>query len=198
MKILKTSNALDEAVKVLKEGGVIIYPTDTLYGLGVDATSKRAIKRVYKIKGRKFHKPLSICVANLKQAKKIVKLDEYSFEIAKKFLPGPLTLVVPQKKEMKYISKNKKIAIRIPDNYFALKLLKKFGKPITATSANLAGKKDPIKFSDIDEKVKVRCDLIIDGGTCRFKKSSTVVDTKMKRVIREGVITKKQLQRKIY
>lgn len=194
MRILKaTDEALKEAVKVLKRGGVIIYPTDTLYGLGADATSSKAKKKIYKIKGRNFHKPLSICVADLNQAKKFVKFDSLSLQITKKFLPGPLTLVLPQKKEIKYVSQKGKIAVRIPDNTFTLKLLKRFGKPITATSANLSGEKDPAKLSDINNKVKSQCDLIIDGGNFKFKKPSTVFDVESKKILREGAVSKRKL-----
>jgi len=194
MRILKANDeSLKEAVKVLRSGGVIIYPTDTLYGLGADATSNKAKKKIYKIKGRDFRKPFSICVADLKHAKNFVMFDELSLRVAKKFLPGPLTLVIPQKKEMKYVSKEGKIAVRIPDNYFTLKLLKKFGKPITATSANLSGGKDPVKISDINNKMKSQCDLIIDGGKCKFKKPSTVFDVESKKILREGAVSKSKL-----
>jgi L-threonylcarbamoyladenylate synthase len=196
MRILKANDeSLKEAVKVLKSGGVIIYPTDTLYGLGVDATSNKAKKKIYKIKGRDFRKPFSMCVADLKHAKNFVEFDNFSSRLAKKFLPGPLTLVLSQKKEIKYVSQKGKIAVRIPDNSFILKLLKKFGKPITATSANLSGEKDPIKLSDINDKVKSQCDLIIDGGKCKFKKPSTVFDAESKKILREGAISKSKLAR---
>jgi L-threonylcarbamoyladenylate synthase len=194
MRILKANDeALKEAVKVLKRGGVIIYPTDTLYGLGADATSIKAKKNIYKIKGRNFHKPLSICVADLKHAKNFVEFNNFSSRLAKKFLPGPLTLVLPQKKEIKYISQKGKIAVRIPDNSFTLKLLKKFGKPITATSANLSREKDPAKLSDINNKMKSQCDLIIDSGNCKFKKPSTVFDVESKKILREGAVLKCKL-----
>jgi L-threonylcarbamoyladenylate synthase len=196
MRILKANDeSLKEAVKVLKSGGVIIYPTDTLYGLGVDATSNKAKKKIYKIKGRDFRKPFSMCVADLKHAKNFVEFDNFSSRLAKKFLPGPLTLVLSQKKEIKYVSQKGKIAVRIPDNSFILKLLKKFGKPITATSANLSGEKDPIKLSDINDKVKSQCDLIIDGGKCKFKKPSTVFDAESKKILREGAVSKSKLAR---
>ena len=191
---IQAEDALIEAVKILKRGGVIIYPTDTLYGLGADATSPRAIKKIYKIKGRKFNKPLSISFSDIKQAKKYVKFDERSLKITKNFLPGPLTLILIQKKKMKFISKDGKIAIRIPDNSFTLNLIEKFGKPIISTSANIAGKKNPIRLADIPIEVKEKCDLIIDGGVCKYRKPSTVVDVKLKKIIREGVITKKQLK----
>ena len=194
MMKIQAMDALNEAVKILKNDGVIIYPTDTLYGLGADATSLKAIRKIYKIKGRKFNKPLSISVSSIEQAEKYVKFDERSLKIAKRFFPGPLTIILPQKKEMKFISKDGKIAIRIPDNSFILNMIEKFGRPITSTSANIAGKKDPVKLSDIPVEVKEKCDLIIDGGVCKYRKPSTVVDIKLKKIIREGVITKKQLK----
>ena len=90
MKILKTGTALTEAVEVLKNGGVIIYPTDTVYGMGADATSANAVKKIYRIKGRKSRKPLSICVSDLKMAKEYVKFDKVSLRMARKREASPL------------------------------------------------------------------------------------------------------------
>ncbi|MBS3055400.1 MAG: threonylcarbamoyl-AMP synthase [Candidatus Aenigmarchaeota archaeon] len=196
MKILKTGTALTEAVEVLKNGGVIIYPTDTVYGMGADATSANAVKKIYRIKGRKSRKPLSICVSDLKMAKEYVKFDKVSLRMARKFLPGPLTLVLPQKRRIKFVSKDGKIAIRIPENKFALRLAKKFGRPIISTSANMSGKKPPVKISEIEGKVRRKCDLVIDGGACRFKKPSTIVDFKLRKIIREGAVKSSELRLK--
>ena len=199
MKILQAGDdAAKEALRVLKNEGTIIYPTDTLYGIGVDATSDKAKEKVYEIKGRDSSKPMSICVADIKQASEFVRVRKETAEIAKKFLPGPLTLVLPQRREMKamkFVSKDGKIAIRIPDNKFTLSLVKAFGKPITSTSANLSGQKDPAKISDIDSSVREKCDLIIDGGICKYSMLSTIVDVKKRKVLREGAIARETLRK---
>jgi len=194
MEVLKTVDGeISKVIDVLQNEGVIIYPTDTLYGLGADATSEKAKERIYKIKGRNFGKPLSICFSGIDQADEYVVLDEFSLELARKFLPGPLTLVVRQRKEVRYVSKDGKIAVRVPDNRFMIKVLERFGKPVTSTSANISGETDPIKISDINPSVLEKCDLVIDDGMCKFRKPSTVFDVESKQILREGAITKEQL-----
>jgi L-threonylcarbamoyladenylate synthase len=194
MRILNADeSSVRVAVSILKNGGTIIYPTDTLYGIGADATSDMAKEKVYEIKGRDFTKTLSICVSDIRRAEKFVKVSREFAKILEKFLPGPLTVIAPQKKEMKYVSNDKKIAIRIPDNQFALALLKKFGKPITATSANLSGQSDPSSIERIDAAVREKCDLVIDSGKCKYAMPSTVLDVEERKILREGAIKKEML-----
>jgi len=204
MKILKINPNKPEkeliklAVDVLKSDGLVVFPTDTLYGLASSALSRKGIMKVYKAKGREFKKPLSIAFHSLIQAKKYVKFNKTALKLAKKFLPGPLTIVLPMKhrfpKEVTFGSKN--VGIRVPDNKIALKLIKECGFPITATSANISGNKDPVTAEDAINQIGDKADLVLDGGRCKLKKPSTVievVDNKIN-VIREGVIKKKQLK----
>lgn len=203
MKILKTNTNKPEkeliklAVDVLKNDGLVVFPTDTLYGLASNALSRKGIIKVYKAKGRSFRKPLSIAFHSLIQAKKYAKFNKTALKLAKKFLPGPLTIVLQMKyrfpKELTFGSK--KLGVRIPDNKIALELIKECGFPITATSANISGNKDPVTAEDAINQIGDKADLILDGGRCKLKKPSTVIevlDSKIK-ILREGAINKNKL-----
>lgn len=203
MKILKLNPNKPEkeliklAVGILKNDGVIIYPTDTLYGLGANVLSKNAIKKVYKIKGRDFRKPLSVAFHSLAQAQKYVKFGKLALRLARKFLPGPLTIILPMKyKFPKELTGSKNVGIRIPNNKIVLNLIKEFGHPITATSANISGNKDPVTADDTIVQIGDKVDLILDGGKCKLKRPSTIVEIPNNRIriIREGAIKKSQLK----
>lgn len=204
MRILKINpnkpekKLLKLAVDVLKNDGLIIFPTDTVYGLASSALSRKGVMKVYKAKQREFKKPLSVAFHSLAQAKKYVKFNKTALKLAKKFLPGPLTIILPMRhklpKELTFGSKN--VGIRIPNSKVTLELIKEFKYPITATSANISGNKDPITTDDAIVQIGDKVDLILDGGRCKFKKPSTVVDvsTGYINVLREGAIKKSKLK----
>lgn len=185
---------INEAVNVLKKGGVIVYPTETAYGLGADFFNPKAIEKVYQIKGRNFKKQLPILVSTLAMAKKLVKFDAVSLKLAKRYWPGALTLVQKSKvKSQNYSSKFKTLGLRISSNKLASAIVKKFGGPITATSANVAGKSECYSISEVINQFKnkkYQPDLVIDGGMLLKRKVSTVVqviDGRVK-VLRKGTI----------
>ena len=189
---------IDKAIRILNSGGVIIYPTETVYGLGVDATNKEAVKRIFDIKRRDKFKPILIAFSNVEMAKKYVWWNKYADKLAVKYLPGPLSLVLSIKDDS--IDENIyqggiKVGIRIPKNDFTLKLISNFNRPITSTSANISGEKPPIKVEDIDKEIKEKVDLVIDKGFCEIGKPSTIVDVSSypPRLIREGVIGFKEI-----
>jgi len=193
-KILKISdnNVISEAVRVLESGGVILYPTDTVYGLGADATNPKAIEKVFLIKKRSPSQPISIVVSNKSEISKWAKETKLSKKLAEKFLPGPLTLVLEHKNNLpeNLIAGKETIGIRIPDNNFCLNLAKKFGKPFTTTSANISGKKtDTTIYSSIQKLSGI--DLAIDAGELSGE-ASTVVDARGNEtlILREGEIVK--------
>ena len=204
MKILKINPNRPEkelirlAVNIIKNNGLVVYPTDTLYGIACNALSKKAITKVYKAKGRNFKKPLSIAFHSLIQAKKYVKFNSVTLKLANKFLPGPLTIVLPMKhkfpKELTFGSKE--VGMRIPDNKVALELIKEFGYPITATSANISGRENPVIAEDAIKQIGKKVDLILDSGKCKLKKPSTVVEVQNNkvRVLRRGIINKDKLE----
>lgn len=178
-------NKIKKAVSILKKGGLVIYPTETCYGLGADATSQKAVKKVYLIKKRPRNKPISIVVSDIKMFKKYAYISKKAEKLIKKYMPGPLTLVLKKKNLPNVLSKNK-IGIRIPNNKIALKLIKEFGKPITATSANLAGGSNPYTIKSALKQIKP--DYYIDAGKLPRRKPSTIYDVEKNRIIRKGSI----------
>ena len=213
MKLVKPSQKqIFFAVKSLKAGKVIVYPTDTSYGFAVDAMNAKAVKKLYRLKGRNFGKPIHVVVASLAMAKKIAKFDRRAEKIFKKFLPGALTIVLAIKtpsnspfERGRKISKlltagTGKIGIRMPKNKVALELVEKFGRPITATSANISGKPATYSAQSIKKQFKYRKlkpDLILDAGRLPRVKPSTVLDLTGKRVkiLRQGPVNLKEIKK---
>lgn len=187
---------LTKAITALKKGEVIVYPTDTLYGLGADIYNKYAVRKVFQIKKRPMGDPLSVAVSNVDEIEKIAVLDERSRSLAERFLPGKLTLVLKKKSIVLDIVTGglDKIAMRIPDDKIALRLLSEFG-PLTATSANIHGKKTPFFIKDIKMQFKERdIAVYLDAGKLEDQ-PSTIVDATGKtiKIIREGTISKKEI-----
>lgn len=187
---------LRRAVEALSNGELIVYPTDTLYGVGADVFNKHAVEKVFKIKHRPLSLPLSIAVSDFNELEDICFINETAMILAEKFLPGKLTMVLKKKKNIPNIvtSGFDKVAVRIPCNNIALKLLSSFG-PITCTSANIHGRDTPSRIEDIQKEFdKKEISVFIDGGRLDGK-PSTIVDLSngVLNVLREGDITKKQL-----
>ena len=187
--------ATNRAKDVLEEGGIVIYPTDTLYGVGADATNEEAIEKVLRLKGRDFKKPLSVMVSNIEMATKFVHLSELAKKLFHKILPGPFTLILPkQKNESDLLTGGKDtLGVRVPDSFFCVSLSNKFGKPITATSANLSGKENGKNVDEILDQFGAKqeqIDIVIDTGEVSNTTPSTVlkVEGDSVEVLREGSI----------
>jgi len=187
---------ISAAIKALKEGKVIIYPTDTLYGLGADIYSDSAIRKVFDIKKRPENMPLSIAVSNYDEIKNNAYVNNTAKILFNTFLPGKLTLILKKKPLVSDLITGglDRVAIRIPDNKIALDLLSKFG-PLTATSANIHGKKTPYIISDIIMQFK-RDDISVylDFGKLAGQ-PSTIVDVSSDKIkiIRKGSINSKDI-----
>ena len=179
---MKTGD-VEDAIHVLKEGGVIIYPTETVYGLGASIFKKEGRKRIYGIKGRSFSKPVSVAVSSYDMIEEVAHLDESTREIIEKILPGPVTVLLEKKSVVpdRLSAGSDLIGVRFSDHQKALEIIESVG-PITSTSANRSGEKDPVS---VDE-VEIEADMIVDGGRCRIGVSSTVVDLVSKRILRKG------------
>jgi len=185
MKVLSASspNIIAEAVKVLRAGGLVIYPTETCYGAAVDATSQPAVDKLLRYKARREGRPISIAVTDQIMASKYVKLNTCAINLYKKFLPGPLTVISRgrQKVALGIESETNTLAIRIPDYPLALNLIRQFGRPITATSANVSYQPRPYSIPQLlkytSKKQQGLIDLIIDAGQLPFRPVSTIVDT---------------------
>ncbi len=183
---------LDKVVNVLKNGGLIIYPTDTVYGLGCDITNKKAMEKVAKIKGVKLEKAnFSFICYDLSNLSDYVKqIDTQTYKILKRYLPGPYTFVLPSNNGLPKAFKNRKtVGIRIPDNSTIRALVKKLGNPIVSTS--IYDEDDLLEYTTdpelIYEKWKDKVDMVIDGGY-GDNQASTVIDLSNDEIeiIREG------------
>lgn len=191
---IKDDKAVSSAVAVLKKVGLIIYPTETSYGIGADATNVKALRKIIKVKTRKSGKFIPIIISDSKMAEKYIVLNKDIRKLMRKFMPGPLTLVA-KKKNME--AKKLLGGFRIPANKFALKLARCFGKPITATSANISGSEGIYKIKDVVKIFKGRVDLIIDSGNLPIRKPSTVFDVSDRKILRRGNISKREILKSI-
>lgn len=197
MKIINIDQkTISEACKVLKNGGLVVFPCETVYGIAVDSSNGIAVKKLNTYKERPFGKPYSIMCSSQKMAEKYVELNSTAKDLYKNFLPGPVTIVSKSKELVAegIESEQKTLGVRIPDYQFMLNLIEKFGHPIVATSANASYKKRPYTISDIlnniSGKQKELIDLIIDAGELPHNEPSTVIDTTLDDVVilRQGDI----------
>ena len=173
----KSKKALDKAVKVLKNGGVVICPTDTVYGFLADAGNKKAVEKIYKIKKRHKSKPLPVFVKDFKMARGLAEIDESQAKILRKFWHGKYTFILKRKTNVKLygVAKNT-IALRIPNYPFLNNVLKKIKRPLVQTSVNVSNKPALVNISDIINQFSKQNILIINGGNIKKNKSSKILD----------------------
>ena len=188
-------NDFSAALKALKNGETIIYPTDTLYALGADIYDETAVRKVYDIKQRPFSVPLPVAVPSIQAIETIAYMHDAAREISKKFLPGTLTIILKKKLSVPDIvtSGFDTIAVRIPNHTIALELLAQYG-PLTVTSANLHNKKTPSIITDILMQLETHIPICLNDGR-HDAIPSTIVDlsTNIPRIVRKGLITEKEL-----
>ena len=177
--IAADTGSADVAARCLGAGGLVGFPTETVYGLGADATDARAVARLYEAKGRPSFNPLIAHVADLAAAKAIARLDERSLLLAEKFWPGPLTLVLPKASNCPVCDLATAgldtIAVRVPAHPVTQAILRAFGKPVVAPSANLSGHISPTTAAHVLADLDGRIDLVIDGGPVSVGVESTIV-----------------------
>jgi len=179
-RILGTSDAeIAEAGQRLAHGGLVAFPTETVYGLGADATDDKAVARIFTAKGRPSFNPLIAHVPDRKAAEALCELTDEAIHLADAFWPGALTLVLPLKEDSR-ISKlvtdgGQSLALRVPAGEIAQALLKSAGKPIAAPSANASGRVSPTTAEHVFAGLKGRIDLIVDGGPCSVGVESTII-----------------------
>ena len=176
---------IEKAVSVLNRDGLVVYPTETVYGLGADALSETAVMNVYQAKKRLLGKPISVAVSDIDMIYGVAEVDDISAAFIKKFLPGPVTIILRAKDILpsELTGGTGMIGIRYPDHQTALKLIDAFDCPITATSANLAGEVSPVTA----EMVNVPHDYLIDGGALAGT-PSTVVNLAERKIVRPGAM----------
>lgn len=182
MRILKTNNenpdneVIEEAIKVMAHGGVVLYPTDTVYGLGVNIFNRKAVRRIYDIKKRSLMKPLSIIVSSKDAISHVANLRTRDKIYVDKFLPGPYTLILNKTKIVPRVvtSGLKHVGVRIPDNEIACRISDLF--PVTTTSANLSDHEVCETPDEILDQLNHDVDLVIDVGKLKRNKPSTIIN----------------------
>lgn len=179
----RIGNDIKKAAWIIKNGGVVVYPTETVYGIGASIFSEKALERIFEIKKREKGKPISVAVSGLKMMDELVYIGEKEKVFIKKFLPGPVTVLMRKKSIVPDIltSGTDLLGIRYPDNKTAVRLIELAGVPITSTSANFSGEETPKSVGEI----RISADYIIDGGIC-IGEPSTVVDLQNRKVVRKG------------
>lgn len=180
---------IDEAVEILKNGGIIIYPTDTVYGMGCDITQKAAIEKIYRIKEMPHTKPLSFICADLKDIARYAKVSTVVYREMKRHLPGPYTFILPAMNAVPkmVVSRQKTVGLRVPDHELSLAIVRQLGNPIVTTSLDINERtfaSDPLDFMGLFED---KVDLIIHAGPS-YNDPSTIVDftRDVPRLIRAG------------
>lgn len=165
-----------QAVSLLREGGVIAYPTDTIYGIGCDIMNKKAIEKIYRIKRRDKNNPFSFICADLKHISDYAKVSNYAYKTMKRLLPGPYTFILEGSRMVPKImlTKRKTAGIRVPDHAICLQLVEGLGNPIISTSANLPEGENFSNASLLNDYFGAQIDLVIDGGPVSGQESSVI------------------------
>lgn len=178
-----------KACNSIESGGLVVYPTETVYGLGADALDPESVEKVYECKQRDRSKPMSLAVPSFEAAETYVSINEKERSFMKEFLPGPVTVLIPKNDMVPDIltSGRKKVGVRIPDNKSALELLEKV-YPITSTSANISGNGSIVDIDNLSNSVENKADYVIDEGTLEGGVGSTVVDLREEDIHRGGAV----------
>ena len=190
--------ALVQAAQILCRGGLVAFPTETVYGLGADATSAQAIEAVYAAKQRPLGNPLIVHIAAAQELEEVaIPSDSRAGLLAKAFWPGPLTLVLAAREPVRsaLCRGRDTVAVRMPSHPVALALIRRTGRPLAAPSANLSGRPSPTTAAHVLQDLQGRIPLILDGGPCRLGIESTVVDLAQgpARILRPGILTRRML-----
>jgi L-threonylcarbamoyladenylate synthase len=194
----ESKKQLQKAGQIIKNGGLVVFPTETVYGLGADATDSEAAKKIYAAKGRPSDNPLIIHVSDPKEAEKYTYTNETYYKLASAFMPGPLTVILPVKDTIpKEVTAGlDTVALRCPSHPVALEFIKAAGTPIAAPSANLSGSPSPTCYKHVFQDMNGRVDMIIDGGECEIGLESTIVKIESDNtlvLLRPGAITVDEL-----
>ena len=176
--MIMLTDEITKAAKIIKSGGLVAFPTETVYGLGADALNPEAVKKIFIAKGRPQNKALILHVHEIEQAAGLVEMNDAAMRLAEKFWPGPLTLVLPAKEIVPSVTRAglSTAAVRMPDNPTALALIKASGTPIAAPSANISGRPSPKDAESVRRDLGDRIDMILDGGRVTVGIESTIVD----------------------
>lgn len=193
---------LEKASEFIKQGKIVVFPTETVYGIGTNGLDEKAVRKLYEVKKRPPNKPISLLVSNMEMVKSIAKdITEIEYKIMEKFFPGPLTIILKKKDIVPDIvtAGQETVGVRMPSGEIARKLVELSGVPIATPSANISGQPSGTNLSEIKEQFKKNVDFYIDGGNSELGISSTIVqviDGKIK-ILRQGSITLEQIEKEI-
>lgn len=187
---------------IIRNAGIVVFPTETVYGIGTSGLNEYGIKRLYEIKQRPLNKPISLLVSNIDMIHQVAEsISELEYRIIKNFFPGPLTIVLKKKKNISNIltSNGDTVGVRMPANNIALKLIEYAGVPIAATSANISGNISEIYIDRIISDFNENVDCFIDNGKSKIGIASTVIKIENEeiKILRQGSITYEMLLKKL-
>ena len=195
---LDIEQQVEKAIYILKRGGIVAFPTDTVYGLGAWANIRQAVERIYQVKGRPHHMALPLLLADTSEISKVAyPVPQVAWLLARSFLPGALTIVLYKSKSVSdaITGGGTTVAIRIPAHPVPIAIAKGVGGPIVGTSANLSGQPSSLTADEVYSQFGDKIDLVIDGGKCPGGRESTIVDVtgQMPVILREGAISRDEL-----
>ena len=188
------SDSVNLAAKLLKSNGLVILPTDTIYGIAADANSDSAIQKIYNLKKRSKKKPIAIFLKNIIEIEKNFILNDLEREIIQKYIPGAITIILRPKKNNKFSKllnqNNDSVAVRIPNHKFCLKLLNEFSGPIAISSSNVSGQKEINNINLLEKQFNNDVDLIIEGELGKEKIASTIIkiENNEVKILRQGLL----------
>jgi L-threonylcarbamoyladenylate synthase len=190
---------IKKGVKILQKGGVIAFPTDTVYGLGANAFNPTAVEMIYEIKNRPRYQQFPLLIADVKQLTALAEpIPEIAWFLARRFWPGGLTLVLSKKDSVPaYLASRPTIAVRIPNHPVCLALIQHLGNPLIGTSANISGQPAALTAEEVRQQLGEKIDLIINGGKCPGGKESTIVDITHEPpvILRQGIIPSHEIDK---
>ena len=202
-KYINLENKLDYEelkipAKIIKEGGIVIFPTETVYGIGTNGLNKEAIKKLYEVKQRPLNKPISLLVSNIEMVNQVAKnISKLEYKIMQNFFPGPLTIILEKKDIVPDIltANTNTIGIRMPSGEIARKLIEYAGVPIATPSANISGKPSGTNIKDIQKDFAGKVDCFIDNGESKLGIPSTIIRVINNEVhiLRQGSISMEQI-----
>ena len=200
LKNNKDYTKLKEPAEIIKNGGIVVFPTETVYGIGANALNAEAAKRLYNIKKRPLNKPISLLVSNVEMIEKVAKnITELEYSLIKEFFPGPLTIILKKKDVVPDIvtAGSDTVGIRMPANEITLKLINYVGVPIAAPSANISGKPSGTELDTIMKEFGENVDYYIDSGESEIGFASTIVQVidEMPVILRQGSISKERIEK---
>jgi L-threonylcarbamoyladenylate synthase len=195
LKVDCDKEGIEKIFQIIKKGGIVVFPTDTVYGIGCNPYNANAVEKIYEIKSREKIKSLPVLAYSLDTVKKIARIDTFTEKIIKKYWPGPLTVILEltDKKLKKSLNLDNKIAVRIPDSKCTLKILEKCGL-LVGTSANISGSPPSTDPKECLKNI-TNYDIFLNGGTITSKGESTIIEIENEeiKIIRKGVLKKEEI-----